>query len=90
MNQRLRPALSRAGNIVAAEIVSWDFHEATLDLDRQWPAAVLRRETQLVVNPEIANILASRIRLQRDVVGSLVQVAGLMRRILELISAELD
>jgi hypothetical protein len=90
VNQRLRPALSRAGNIIAAEIVSWDFHEATLDLDRSWPAPVLRRETELIVNSEIANLLASRTRLQRDVVGSLVQVADLMRQILDLLAAELD
>lgn len=30
VNERLRPALNTAGNIIAAEIVSWDFHEATL------------------------------------------------------------
>lgn len=85
----LRPALRAAGNITLSEIVGWSFSSAALDDPRGWSPEIRNHRVELRVTSEIANILASRARLQEDILISLADLRERMEEILALIEAEL-
>jgi hypothetical protein len=90
VNDELRPALRRAGNLVLPEIVAWRFLAAALPVVAPVPEPLRNHVLQLRVDGEVANILASRLRLQMDVVGTLGNVREMMQVVLTLIGEELE
>ncbi len=90
VNDELRPALRRAGNLVLPEMVAWRFLEAALPVVAPVPEPLRNHVLELRVDGEVANILASRLRLQMDVVGTLGNVREMMQVVLTLIGEELE
>ncbi len=90
VNEELRPALRRAGNVILPEIVAWRFFAPALPDGEPVPDRLRDHVLELRVDGELANILASRLRLQMDVVGSLEDVREIMVEVLELIEGELE